>query len=298
MPKTKATQRQKANAFRDKYPNEFQVTPADDLFCKLCEKTVVCEKSFHVEAHRKTAVHTRGLSRLPSGPPANQTFLLTRPDSFKQLVIESMVHMDIPLNKLRHKSMKKLADFCGKELPLATAGRKMVSEIAETKKKKIAEKLRGESIFVIADESECKSIKFVNVMCGSLSNPEKSYLVSCKATKTSVTDVVTRAIDDTLKVLAIERNDVLLITFPAIDNLISSVKAATFRSRQRRNLFPQAPPAPVLTRWASWLEAGLFYAEQYSEVKDIVLSFEDDGLIVSKAKSAISHADLQTELIN
>ena len=244
MPKTKATQRQKANAFRDKYPNEIQVTPADDLFCKLCEKTVVCEKSIHVEAHRKTAVHTRGLSRLPSGPPANQTFLPTRPDSCKQLVIESMVDMDIPLNKLRHKSMKKLADFCGKELPSVTAGRKMVSEIAETKKKKLAEKLRGESIFVIADESEYKSIKFVNVMCGSLSNPEKSYLLSCKATKTSVTDVVT-----------------------------------------------------VLTRWASWLEAALFYAEQYSEVKDIVLSFEDDGLIVSKAKSAISDADLQTELI-
>jgi len=150
--------------------------------------------------------------------------------------------------------------------------------------------------------------------------------------------VVTCAIDDTLKVLAIERNDVLLllsdsaaymvncgkllkslypkmkhvtclahlmlncakrvrISFPAIDNLISSVKAATVRSRQRRNMFPLAPPAPVLTRWASWLEAALFYAEQYSEVKDIVLSFEDDGLIVSKAKSAISHADLQTELI-
>ena len=68
-------------------------------------------------------------------------------------------------------------------------------------------------------------------------------------------------------------------------------------SRQRRNMFPQSPPAPVLTRWASWLAAALFYAEQYSEVKDIVLSFEDDGLIVSKAKSAISHADIQTELI-
>ena len=51
--------------------------------------------------------------------------------------------------------MKKLADFCGKELPSVTAGRKMVSEIAETKKK-IAEKLRGESIFVIADGSEYK----------------------------------------------------------------------------------------------------------------------------------------------
>ena len=149
MPKTKATQRQKANAFRDKYPNEFQVTPADDLFCKLRGKTVVCEKSFHVDAHRKTAVHTRGLSRLPSGPPANQTFLPTRPDSFKQLVFESMVDMDILLNKLRHKSMKKLADFCEKELPSGTAGRKMVSEIAETKKKKIAEKLRGESILLL-----------------------------------------------------------------------------------------------------------------------------------------------------
>ena len=45
------------------------------------------------------------------------------------------------------------------------------------------------------------------------------------------------------------------------------------------------------------LEAALFYAEQYSEVKYIVLSFEDDGLIVSEAKSAISHADLKTELI-
>ena len=56
----------------------------------------------------------------------------------------------------------------------------MIGEIAETEKKKVAEKLRGESIFVIADESEYKSIKFVNVMDGSLSNLEKSYLVAMK----------------------------------------------------------------------------------------------------------------------
>ena len=47
-----------------------------------------------------------------------------------------------------------------------------------------------------------------------------------------------------------------------------------------------------LTVLSSWS-----LSQWYSEVKDIVLSFEDDGLIVSKAKSAISHADLQTELI-
>ena len=47
--------------------------------------------------------------------------------------------------------------------------------------------------------------------------------------------------------------------FMAPDNLISSIKAATIKNKDRRSLFTaaglSAPPQPILTRWSTWLEA-------------------------------------------
>ena len=88
--------------------------------------------------------------------------------------------------------------------------------------------------------------------------------------------------------------------FKATDNLISSIKAATIKNKDRRSLFTaaglSAPPQPILTRWSTWLEASFFYAENFHIVKQIVSSFEDSGKLVERAKEAIADQDVFSEL--
>ena len=72
--------------------------------------------------------------------------------------------------------------------------------------------------------------------------------------------------------------------FKAADNLISSIKATTIKNKDRRALFTgaglSAPPQPVLTRWATWLEASFYYAENFQIIKQIVDKFEEGGKLV------------------
>ena len=80
--------------------------------------------------------------------------------------------------------------------------------------------------------------------------------------------------------------------FKATNNLISSIKAATIKNKDRRSLFTaaglSAPPQPILIRWDTWLETSFFYAENFQIVKHIVCSFEDGGKWVERAKEAIA----------
>ena len=86
----------------------------------------------------------------------------------------------------------------------------------------------------------------------------------------------------------------------AADNLISSIKAATIKNKDRRALFTgagfSAPPQPVLTRWATWLEASFHYAENFQIIKQIVDNFEEGGKLVEGAKEAMAEPAVFIEL--
>ena len=88
--------------------------------------------------------------------------------------------------------------------------------------------------------------------------------------------------------------------FKATNNLISSIKAATIKNKDRRSLFTaaglSAPPQPILTRWGTWLEALFFYAENFEIAKQIVSSFEDGGKLVEREKEAIADQDVFSKL--
>ena len=88
--------------------------------------------------------------------------------------------------------------------------------------------------------------------------------------------------------------------FKTTDNLISSIKVATIKNKDRRSLFTadglSVPPQPFLTRWGTWLEASFFYAENFQIAKRIVSSFEDGGKLVERAKEAIADQDVFSEL--
>ena len=51
-------------------------------------------------------------------------------------------------------------------------------------------------------------------------------------------------------------------------------------------------PDPVITKWAIWLRAALYYNENIPAVCTTVNNWTSAGLLVSRAKEAISVEDL------
>lgn len=88
--------------------------------------------------------------------------------------------------------------------------------------------------------------------------------------------------------------------FTAVDELIAHIKAATVKCGDRRLLFSAIgqPPKPVVTRWATWLKAAMWYAEHLPAIREIVSKFEGTGLLVSRAKEAVANPLLTQQLVN
>ena len=57
------------------------------------------------------------------------------------------------------------------------------------------------------------------------------------------------------------------------------------------------PPAPVLTRWGTWLDACNYYCEHFEIVKKVINSFDSDSAASIKvAQDLLSNSELQGKL--
>ena len=67
-----------------------------------------------------------------------------------------------------------------------------------------------------------------------------------------------------------------------VDDLIAAVKASVVKNKTRAADFDVCgrPPQPVVTRWGSWLDAANYYAEKLPQVREIVNSWNGEGVIV------------------
>ena len=89
--------------------------------------------------------------------------------------------------------------------------------------------------------------------------------------------------------------------FKNIDEVIATIKAATIKNKDRKKDFHDAglpsPPDPVITKWATWLRAALYYRENLPVVRSIVNNWTGAGLLVSRAKDAINVEGLVSDLV-
>ena len=88
--------------------------------------------------------------------------------------------------------------------------------------------------------------------------------------------------------------------FKNIDEIIATIKAATIKTKDRKKDFYDAglpSPDPVITRWATWLRAALYYSENLPAVYTIVNNWTSAGLLVSRVKDAINVEDLVPDLV-
>ena len=89
--------------------------------------------------------------------------------------------------------------------------------------------------------------------------------------------------------------------FKNIDEIIAKIKAATIKNKDRKKGFHHAglpsPPDPVITRWATWLRAAIYYSENLPAVRTIVNNWTSAGLLVSREKDAINVEDSVPDLV-
>lgn len=91
--------------------------------------------------------------------------------------------------------------------------------------------------------------------------------------------------------------------FPDVDKLIGNVKKVFLKSPSRVNIFQSEahgiplPPAPILTRWGTWLDACNYYCEHFEIVKKVIDSFDSDSAASIKiSQDLLSHSEIQGKL--
>ena len=84
--------------------------------------------------------------------------------------------------------------------------------------------------------------------------------------------------------------------FKNIDEAIATIKN-TDRKKDFHDAGLPSPPDPVVTRWATWLRAALYYSENLPAVRTIIGNWTSAGLLVSRTKDVTNVTDLVLDLV-
>lgn len=87
-----------------------------------------------------------------------------------------------------------------------------------------------------------------------------------------------------------------------VDCLVSECKKIFLKAPSRITIYKERcphlplPPAPVITRWGTWIEAVIFYADNYVALESAVNELENTAKSVERCKKLFSEPLLLEEL--
>jgi hypothetical protein len=91
--------------------------------------------------------------------------------------------------------------------------------------------------------------------------------------------------------------------FPLVDRYVSNMKKVFVKCASRKSLYREStglplPPEPVLTRWGTWLQTALYYADNFTTVKAFVLEALDrsEAASIAIAQDVVSEPQLAADL--
>lgn len=90
--------------------------------------------------------------------------------------------------------------------------------------------------------------------------------------------------------------------FPMVNELISNVKKVFLKAPLRIQMYKDRlpdrplPPRPVTTRWGTWLNAAIFYADHFAEIKTVVLEITDSSQCVTESQRLFNEKLLPQQL--
>src|SRR5215813_6760903 len=92
--------------------------------------------------------------------------------------------------------------------------------------------------------------------------------------------------------------------YPDVDRLISNVKKIFLKSPYRIEAFKMRSPTlplplkPVITRWGTWLNACIYYSDNFDTVKSIVKDFKpEDAASLKIAQGMFSQENIEGSLV-
>lgn len=87
-----------------------------------------------------------------------------------------------------------------------------------------------------------------------------------------------------------------------VNSLINAVKKIFIKAPLRVQFYKERlpgtplPPQPVLTRWGTWIDAALFYADHLEDIKKVVMELSDDSAALRDCKNILRSNTLNQEL--
>ena len=126
--------------------------------------------------------------------------------------------------KLQHSSIKNLFNLTlGHHCPSESACRKQVNDLASQESECIKKLLTRKPIFLVVDESDVSSQKYVNVLAGFMEEPNKTYLIACSPLSGNPNSSnICTIVDDCLKEMGITCEMFLLLLSDAAKYMLKA----------------------------------------------------------------------------
>lgn len=216
MPKQAASDSVKISNLIKSFPGEFSSTPKTELFCLLCQEVVKFNKRHFVESHRKSGKHTKRMSQNNEAPMKKQQFINFELDDFGERVTKAFVSSNIPLHKLRCPSLRALFTDIGHPLPSESTCRNSVQKLVASEENEMKTYFNEKKVVIYCDEAEVNGVKYLHVLMADIEREQKIFLTNCKQLECPPNSaVVSIAIDDAVKQLNIQRENVVLLVSDA-----------------------------------------------------------------------------------
>jgi len=88
---------------------------------------------------------------------------------------------------------------------------------------------------------------------------------------------------------------------PNVNTLVNNGKKVFLKAPARIQVYREImdgplAPSPVLTRWGTWLQAAIFYSDNFVQFQKVVDQLENDAACVGKLKAVMSNPKVVREL--
>lgn len=337
MPKLKVVNKTKAQLAAKDYPLEFCLSHDGSLFCSLCKVAVTCDKKFNIDSHRKSAKHCKFLKFTPQQPKlfaengsdlfakkVAEAFLSADIPLYKLRnanIINLFQSMNHPLpsestcrsyiDKINAELFDKIAQTVQNQKIFLLFDETSVNGtiyghiLLGTMENPVQTYLARSSIFPKSLSASDVAIAIDEVLKDyKISRENFILLVSDAARYMVLAGKNLKLLNPNLfhitciSHLMHNAAEIVRNTFQDVDQLISSIKAATVKNKSRKQLFTSIgfPPSPVITRWGSWIEAALYYSRHLPKIREIFNEIDGDGILVKSAKRALNVEGLDKNL--
>ncbi|KAF2896958.1 hypothetical protein ILUMI_09220 [Ignelater luminosus] len=291
---------------------EVFTTDGTVVYCNVCFKHVGSDRKSQIDAHSS---HIASLQRNKISKQQLLTNLSSTKDSYFQDMCSAFIRADIPLSKLNCDAFRQfLEKYTGKKTPNESTLRKTyLPDAFNDIMKRIALELKGKYFYIVVDETtDSPGCYIANLLIGEL-NLNAS-------TKPFINDNLKRLFEeyrfeDKLLLMTSDAAPYMVKAFKFLQIFYSNIIHVTCIvhglnriAEKVRELSPaevevyrsimnaRLPPNPVVTRWGTWLQAAIFYSDNFIKFKVVVQNLEEDAASVTKVKALLSETAIVKEL--